>query len=363
MVKPEQRGSKTMDRTPVHGQENPYLFIVGCPRSGTTLMQRMVDAHPLIAVTPETHWIPRFIQQRIGVSADGMATSELVPALLEYYRFALLNIPREQVEELAGSGEPISYARFVTGIFNLYGQARGKPLVGDKTPGYVRFLPTLHELWPQARLVHLIRDGRDVCLSLLNWEKADRILGRYPTWTQDRVTTAALFWERHVRSGRKAPVSREPDLYCEIRYESLVACPEEECLRLCAFLGVSFDEAMLRFHVGRTREEPGLSAKHAWLPVTRGLRDWRTQMPPEDVERFEAAAGDLLAELGYQRAYPTLRPEAIAHAAQIRDQFTADARARKRVMDNCGYGPGSGAATATTAASLRPPADRAHPCR
>jgi hypothetical protein len=120
------------------------------------------------------------------------------------------------------------------------------------------------------------------------------------------------------------------DLYYELRYEALVARPAEECAKLCAFLGVPYDDAMLRFHEGRTKAEPGLSGKRAWLPITPGLRDWRTQMPAEEVERFEAAAGDLLDELDYARSTPRPGAAARAHAAQIRDAFMLDAQARGR---------------------------------
>ena len=145
----------------------------------------------------------------------------------------------------------------------------------------------------------------------------------FPTWTDDPVTTAALLWRINVLNGltRGAPLG--PSLYYELRYESLVHQPEAECRELCAFFGVRYEDAMLCFHEGRTRSEPGLSAKRAWLPITPGLRDWRTQMPADDVERFEAAAGDLLERLEYGRRVPRPGPKRLAHAARIRERFVA----------------------------------------
>src|SRR5262249_50846792 len=161
-----------------------------------------------------------------------------------------------------------------------------KPLVGNKTPAYVQWVAALHALWPGARFVHLIRDGRDVCLSVRAWNHAARAAGRYATWAEDPVATTALWWKRKVGFGRQRGRPLGPGLYYEIHYEGLVTRPAEECARLCAFLRVSYDEAMLRFHEGRTRDEPGLDAKQAWRPITAGLRDWRSQMPAADVERF-----------------------------------------------------------------------------
>jgi hypothetical protein len=171
-----------------------------------------------------------------------------------------------------------------------------------------------------------------VCLSVLNWYHADQTAGRYRTWAQDPVVTTALWWERKVRFGREAARSLPPDLYYEIGYERLTHQPAEECARLCAFLGVPYDERMLRFHEGRTKAAPGLDAKTAWLPVTPGLRNWRTQMPAEDQERFEAAVGDLLDELGYPRAFPEPSPEAARRAAHIREEFTEELRRQEEAL-------------------------------
>ena len=116
---------------------NPFAFIVGSARSGTTLLRRIVDAHPQIAILREQHWLPKWFERRKGVTPEGFATPELVSELIKYEKFARLNISREQLEGLLTSDEPVKYSDFVTGAFDLYGQAQGKPLVGDKTPAYV----------------------------------------------------------------------------------------------------------------------------------------------------------------------------------------------------------------------------------
>lgn len=301
---------------------NPFVFIVGCPRSGTTLLRRMVNAHPQIAITRETHWISRWFKTRTGLTPEGMVTPELIPSLFQYHRFPALSLAREEVERLTASGDPLSYADFVTALFDLHGKKQGKPLVGDKTPGYVRNIPLLHSLWPKVRFVHLIRDGRDVCLSMRHWRMAERALGNYPTWAEDPVSTIALWWEWHVRLGRLGGLSLAPGQYWELRYESLVSQPEKACMALCNYLEIPFDGAMLRYNEGRTRECHKLSANKAWLPPTPGLRDWRSQMDPHDLERFEAVASELLDELDYPRGISRPEPEWLKHACFMRDLFT-----------------------------------------
>ena len=267
-------------------RKNPFVFIGGCPRSGTTLLQRIVNAHSQIAITPETQWLPRVFAKRIGLTPEAFITSGLIPRLLGHPRFAHLGIGRRDLERLLAGAEQVPYSQFVSAIFDLYGRTQGKPFVGDKTPGYIRQIRVLHTLWPEAKFVHLIRDGRDVCLSALSWKrKAARMPELYPTWTDEPVITAALWWADHVRRGRQRGLVLGRALYYEVRYEALVSEPAKECARLCDFLGLPFEESMVRFHEGRTNAKAGLSPKDAWLPITPGLRDWRSQMPADDSHR------------------------------------------------------------------------------
>jgi hypothetical protein len=308
---------------------NPYTFLVGSARSGTTLLRRIVNAHSLIAISRETHWVPRFYEQRRGVTADGAVTEELVSQLVGYRRFPRFGVSEEELRKLVQRDEPVSYASFVSSFYDLIGKARGKRLVGDKTGAYARALPTLHALWPSARFVHLIRDGRDVALSVLSW-KPEPGASRFSTWDDDPLMTTALWWIWNVRLARDAGLALPRRLYHEIRYEALVTRPQEQCASLCAFLELPYEDAMVRFHEGRTRREPGLTAKQAWLPITPNLRNWREQMPSEATERFEAVAGELLEELGYERAFPRPRAELRARADELRERAAAELRARQR---------------------------------
>jgi len=165
---------------------------------------------------------------------------------------------------------------------------------------------------------------------MLDWNRAHRTAGRVQTWADDPVSTTAFWWERFVRLGIEAGRVLGPDLYLEVRYEAFVENPRQQCERLCEFLGVAYDESMVQFHEGRTKDDPTLSAKKAWRPVTPGMRDWRAQMQPDTVERFESAVGALLDELGYPRA--CVRPGALAveHAEAMRRRYTADPRLRNR---------------------------------
>jgi len=339
---------------------NPYVFIVGCARSGTTLLLRMINAHPQITIMREAHWISRVLEERRDLTPEGLVKPELIPYLCSDPKFARLHVAAEELLGLLRRGQPVSFPDLVARIFDLYGQDKGKALVGNKTPSVVRRIPTFHTLWPSARFIHLIRDGRDVCLSMADWRKAQQKKpGIFVTWKDDPVSTTALWWELSVRLGREVGNSLGRELYYEMRYESLVSNPAKECAALCGFLGVPYDEAMLRFHESRTRTKPGRDAKHGWLPITPGLRDWRSQMLGEDLERFEAAAGELLDELGYGRAVQRPRPEVLEQASKVRASLAQDSnwnevvsRSRAEGLDPASRIPDSRAEDLDAAGSL-----------
>jgi hypothetical protein len=308
---------------------NPFLFIVGCAGSGTTLLRRMLDAHPDLAVIAETRWVTQLASRCDAEAEGGPVDKSVANCVIAHPRFHTWGIEPEPLLRLAERGRSASIAEFGRGFFDLYGKAQQKPLVGDKTSRYVRHLQRIHYLWPNAKFVHLIRDGRDAALSILDWlgrGKRRRGPARFPSWSQDPVATVALWWELQVRQGREDGMRLGPQLYHEVRYESLIARPAEESALLCEFLGLPRAEGMLRFHNGGERHQRGLSAKNGSRPITAGLRDWRSEMAADDVERFEAAARAMLSELGYPLALREMQG-ARERTARARGAFTEAVRA------------------------------------
>jgi len=144
-----------------------------------------------------------------------------------------------------------------------------------------------------------------------------------------------------VLAGREDARRIGIDGYLETRYEELVAGPEAELRTIAVFLALEYSSTMANFYVGKTRSKTTLSAKSAWLPPTPGLRDWRTSMPERDLVCFEALAGDLLEQLGYVRAVPSIPKKELVRASQLRQRFAEESRTASRVR---GPRPGAQAA-------------------
>jgi hypothetical protein len=301
-------------------QQNPYVFVVGCPRSGTTLLQRILTHHPLLEVVNDSHFIPRALKgERDELDHTMPLTAELAERAITYHRFHRLGIDEAVARSLIHQAS--TYSQFVGLLYGQVAQQAGKPFAGEKTPDYVRSLPLLHRLFPDARILHIIRDGREVALSLRDWATPTKGPGKIAMWDDNRLAVAAMWWEWQVRAALEARATLAPSTYHEIRYDDLVTDTDAAMRTATTFLGLPFEQAMLDYHVGRQRPKEGRSAKGAWLPPTSGLRDWRTQYTDDELALVELLIGDVLAELGFELAGAQPSDEIREQAAALRSRW------------------------------------------
>ncbi|MDH5236917.1 MAG: sulfotransferase, partial [Acidimicrobiia bacterium] len=162
--------------------EHPALFVVGCGRSGTTLLRSMLDAHPELAIPGESHFLRRMLRLRRRYEHGSQFDLErYVADLSRDVRFRRWVADPEPLIERIRAGRPLSLADAVRATFGAYARSQDKIRWGDKTPDYVTMMPAISELLPEARFVHLIRDGRAVAASLA-----------HQSWGPSRIDTAAL---------------------------------------------------------------------------------------------------------------------------------------------------------------------------
>jgi hypothetical protein len=285
----------------------------------------MFDSHPAMAVPDESHFIVTMGVKRDRYErAAGFDTARFLDELFGRYSSRSWWVPRNDVESAFADSPPADLPDAVRRVYRAFASSRGKPRYGDKTPAYVLSVGLLAELFPEGRFVHIVRDGRDVATSILQ-----RPFG------PDRLPEAAFRWKQAVRRGRAAGRRLGPGRYREVRYERLVAAAEEELRSLCSFAELPFDPAMLHYY-----ENEALIAERLWeRPISRPLqpakRDWRREMSPGDVALFEALAGDLLTELGYERAVSRPGPStrARARAAWLGVQARRPVRRALKLLD------------------------------
>jgi hypothetical protein len=249
----------------------------------------MLDRSSQLAVPDESYFVPQ-LAHRHGARPDPDAFVDDLRRLptLRDWGIGAADV-RARIRPGMGLGEMIG------AIYESYAAKHGKTRWGDKTPMYMQHLRLLERLFPGARYVHLIRDGRDAAQSFL------AMPGGIVTEGLNHPRTVADFacqWRTEVGAAR-ALGRRVGPRYSELRYEQLVVDPEGTLRRICTFAELPYEESMLAY--AGTVDLSGKPHQQSLAkPPTPGLRDWRQTMSEEDVGAFEEVAGDLLDELGYE---------------------------------------------------------------
>jgi hypothetical protein len=250
----------------------------------------ILDRSPGIAIPDESFFVPLLARRHRGTVDRERFLDDVsrLPVLAEWGLSPDDVAPRLRPD--AGVGEAIA------AVFEAYATKEGKPRWGDKTPMYMRHLPLLERLFPDAQYVHLVRDGRDAAVSFLRMPE-----GTFTrTWAHpESPAEFACLWRIEVEGARALGRRVGPSRYREARYEQLVAEPEETVRELCAFAAVPFEPGMLEY-AGAVDVSAKPHQQRLLQPPTTGVRDWRSELSAEEARAFEAIAGPLLAELGYE---------------------------------------------------------------
>jgi hypothetical protein len=288
----------------------PMPILVGSPRSGTTLLRLMLDAHPLLAIPPETGFIPA-VAALSGTSTQRRAAFAARLTLSSGWsgNWPDFGLSAESLWAKLQAVEPFDSSTGLRVFYQLYAGRFGKPRWGDKTPLYCRHLQRIQDVLPEARFIHLIRDGRDVAVSLRRrWFSPGHSIERQ-----------AWFWRRNIeRARREASCCRH---YLEVRYEALVLNPEATLRRICAFIDLAFDASMLLYwkhaaerlaeHQQRVDAAGSVLLSQAQrqlqqqcaaaAPDPGRIGAWRGELRRDEHWRFRLVAGRLLDQLGYPR--------------------------------------------------------------
>ncbi len=282
----------------------PAPFVCGVTRSGTTLLRLMLDTHPEVAIPGETHFVPRLIKR---VERKPLTADEAADFVTEHKRWGDFHLEADDLRERFRALKPFTAGDAIRSFYGLYSEREGKPRYGDKTPGYMREMLRLQRVLPETRFIHIIRDGRDVALSVLKLN-----------WGPSNPTEAAELWTERIEKARQqAP---KVNHYLEIRFEDLVMDTEGTLRKVCEFIDLDFDPVMLDYHEraaerlkekerdlprsNRPDQPAELRMKSHMLarepPREDRIGMWKKKMSEEDVAEYEAVAAPLLTELGYE---------------------------------------------------------------
>jgi Sulfotransferase family/HEAT repeats len=276
------------------------VFVVGAARSGTTLLRLLLTAHPNISIPPEGDFLLDLAPQFRGRRLSPEDRYRFVDRFFGLEKCVEWGLERDALTRRIEALSPTTYGALAAIPYRMYGELKfgGKPRWGDKNPYYVFFLDTVLGLYPRARAVDVVRDGRDVAASVIPLGFGART-----------AAEAAVAWVRSVRAG-EASRERSPDRVRRLKYEELVAAPTCGAELLCDFIQEPFSSAMLEFH--RENRRAGLVPEHrlGWHAATRepiradSVGRWRRELTSVQTLAIELLAGTTLEGLGYDRFFP-----------------------------------------------------------
>lgn len=243
--------------------EEPF-FLVGSERSGTTLLRLMLAHHQHIECAPEFEFL-------VEEMPDGSGW----PPLESYYEWLATN--RIFVPYRFRIDRALDYPALMKSFLAQYGARTQKPIQGATCH---KHFDRLLRIWPRARFVHLLRDGRDVARSCIGMGWAGNVWHGVERWI-----AAEELWVSLVPV---VPATQR----IELHYEDLIRAPEQALSRVCAFLGTDFDPAMLDYSRDSSYERPDPSL----------IGQWRKKLRPEELALLEARIGPMLRARGYEES-------------------------------------------------------------
>ncbi|GAA2521482.1 sulfotransferase [Pilimelia columellifera] len=275
------------------------IFVVGCPRSGTTMLQLMLHAHPRIAIPPETRFLLEGYRERrrFGDLTNPGNRRRLAEWIVrrKQSRFDDLSLDPETVISEIVDGPP-TLGSAVGAVFRAYARRFDKPRWGDKRPAYIAHLDVILRLFPTAQIINITRDGRD-CVSSL----------KEMSWHKRGVPAAAAAWARAVDRAAEAARSLPAATYHQLRYEDLVSDPETSLRAICEFLDEPYDPAMTEpakvAKIAVPKHKTWHQRTHQAVSTAR-VQSWRSRLTPTELGLCETTLRRRLAVNGYPPAEP-----------------------------------------------------------
>jgi hypothetical protein len=285
----------------VAGRRRAPVFVLGCPRSGTTVLYHMLlSAGGFAVYRSESNvfnlLVPRFRGMRSAADRQELMEIWLRSKLFRVSGLDAGEIRSKIMAECRGGGD------FLRIVMQEVACRQGVERWADCTPDHLLYMEEIKRQIPDALFIHIIRDGRDVALSYVKQGWSHPL-----PWDRDeRLGVAGLYWEWIVRKGREQGKRLGAD-YQEVRFEELITNPRQTLSRLGEFIEHDLDYDRIQ-HAGiGSVSEPNSSfageSEGSFNPVAR----WKTKMSPEQISTVEELIGDELLELGYIQLSETKR--------------------------------------------------------
>ncbi len=267
------------------------IYLAGIERSGTSLMYALLASHPNISMTRRTNlWT--YFNNQYGDLNKAENLERCLSIMSQYKRLRAIQIDTDRVRREFNQGEK-TYAHLFTLIEGHFAEKQGKPRWGDKSLNTERYMDDIIAVFPNAKIIHMMRDPRD------------RYASAKTRWTdmKGRVGAGTAMWLESVRLARRG-TRKYPDQYMVVRYEELVAQPEPMLRKVCEFLGEEYVPEMLSMMGAPTHRNKGSNSSYGKREVGRISTDsiarYRQVLSPQEIKYMQDFCKDGMREFGYE---------------------------------------------------------------
>ncbi len=268
---------------------NPVFFIIGAQRSGTTLLRLLLNSHSDVAIPTESSQFMPFLNKKLldGKPLSLSRKKIITQYLLNNSQFAKWGLEKAVLDSTLK--KDMTLRQLISFLYTSYALNHGKTICGDKSPTFIRKMSILAEAYPDAKFIHVVRDGRDTLLSLRQLH-APAILN---------ASLFAFEWKIKIFLIQKY-IAHLKGRVIEIRYEDLLRNPHDELKKICGFLGISFQEQMLEFW----KRSPEFIANHHSKLIFRpidpsNIFKWRDELSGTEARKYAYFARKILEKYKY----------------------------------------------------------------
>lgn len=281
-------------------------FIIGNPRSGTSLFRIMLNGHPDIVSPPESgflHWWHNKYREWNKNNNNEQDIDAFISDLLQSKKIEGLNLDFERIKYILLKNKPTDYSSLMCSVYMTYAELRGKKpsIIADKNNYYIKHLDDLHAIWPDAFYIMVVRDGRDVACSYLNIKKLETSSPYKPILSSE-IDLIAKEWKENNERMRLFLKGKN---HIVVRYEDLVLDCVGELKKVCGFFEIPYDEKMSQYHeIGAEQHDEPVSTidwkrKTFEKPDPLNIGKYKTELNNESIVLFNNIAGDYLRIYDY----------------------------------------------------------------
>jgi sulfotransferase family protein len=295
-----------LSSTPPLSMKIKRFFIIGNPRSGTTLLRLMLNKHSKISVPPEAGFLVWLYYEYKNFSFSKRGVADFIEGLQRTSKIEHWNLNYSDLKRFINNEKPEKFSILMDCVYRYYTEynlSKSVDIYGDKNNYYLNYIGELHAIYPDVKFLHIVRDGRSVAVSYKGLNKKKLTSAHAPN-LPFKIEEIAKEWQDNIMTINNSLSKLDITQHHTVKFEDLVSTPVASLKQICTFLGVDFDENMLNYY--KTTQTEGLEpsdflqwkSKNTKPLLIEEVTKYK-ELSKLEIDKFEEVANDTLMQYQY----------------------------------------------------------------